>query len=209
MSWVSLTYIHRLLSEVQIVDFTSLQSAMERLHTRYHIPHVVITSVSFKRRSSLPYSSMAVIGSTMTSAYKSRPFRIRFPAIDAYFSGTGDMFAALMVVRMREAVARVPGLAQKEAWLSSDDVEATELPLAKAAEMVLASMHEVLTKTSEAMHEEMKQASARMADKSNALSEAEVAQEEQLLASRASELRLVRNLDSLRNPTQEFRPEAL
>jgi pyridoxine kinase len=190
---------------VEITDMISLQRAIQTLHERYHIPHIVITSVSFARRVSLPYTTMSVVGSTMTSSHKSRPFRIRFPAIDAYFSGTGDMFAALMVVRMREAVYGVNDLSDTRSWLSGDDVGAAELPLAKAAEKVLASMHEVLTKTSQAMKEEME----RAAEKKTERSPENEAREKQLLSSRASELRLVRNLDALRSPNVEFKAEKL
>lgn len=62
------------------------------------------------------------------------------------------MFSALMLVRMREAVYNTEGgLTERESWLSDDSVDALDLPLAKAAEKVLASMHEVLTKTAEGM----------------------------------------------------------
>lgn len=62
------------------------------------------------------------------------------------------MFSALMLVRMREAVYNTEGdLTERESWLSEDSVDALDLPLAKAAEKVLGSMHEVLTKTAEGM----------------------------------------------------------
>jgi len=57
------------------------------------------------------------------------------------------MFAALMVVRLREAVSTVEGLSDKGSWVSNDEVEAPNLPLARATEKVLASMHNVLLKT--------------------------------------------------------------
>ncbi|KAK8090036.1 pyridoxine kinase [Apiospora hydei] len=124
----------RLLSEVKITDFASLRTAVETLHSRYNLPHIVITSVSLPLDShkaspdgSSPSRTMSVVGSTRTSTGKSRLFSITFPVFDAYFSGTGDMFAALMVVRMREAVAS-SCLKDKASWLSEDDVDALELP---------------------------------------------------------------------------------
>ncbi|KAK3495941.1 Ribokinase-like protein [Neurospora crassa] len=171
-----------LLSEVKIVDMPSLTRAISVLHERYAIPHIIITSVSLPDAAttvsstmpnSVPGSSaptptpqeegqgqsqpprtktLSVVGSTMTSARQPRAFQISFPAIDCYFSGTGDMFSALMLVRMREAVYNTEGgLTERESWLSDDSVDALDLPLAKAAEKVLASMHEVLTKTAEGM----------------------------------------------------------
>ncbi len=164
------------------------------LHERHRVPHVVITSVSFTHPGH-PITSLSVVGSTMTSAREARPFKIVFPAINAYFSGTGDMFAALMVVRIRQAVQAVPGLATTEAWVSADDVAPLDLPLARAAERVLASMHEVLTKTCQAMEVDMIKARERGEAGEKRL---------RLLQSRAAELRLVRHLDLLRAPQVEF-----
>lgn len=140
----------------------------------------------------------------MTSSHKPRAFTIRFPAIDAYFSGTGDMFAALMVVRMREAVlsaAGEQGLGNRAAWLSDDSVDALDLPLAKAAEKVLASMHEVLGATCQSMKAEVRRV------------ETEIGTEDEkrlhLAKSKAAELRLVRHLGSLRDPKVQFKAQKM
>lgn len=77
---------------------------------------------------------------------KPRLFRLTVPALPVFFSGTGDMFAALMVGRLREACQSADLLSTNH-WQSPDDVPATELPLAMAAAKVLASMHAVLAKT--------------------------------------------------------------
>lgn len=195
---------------------TSLTRAIEVIHTKYGVPHIVLTSVSLDNddngngngnghdgASSHNRKTLSVVGSTMTaSTRKPRAFKIRFPAIDAYFSGTGDMFAALMVVRMRQAVtAEGAGLGQTESWLSPDDVDALDLPLARAAERVLASMHEVLAATCESMKAEVKRAEADIggADEKRM----------HLARSKAAELRLVRHLGSLREPTVEFKAQRM
>jgi pyridoxine kinase len=192
----------------------SIGRAIQVMHERYGIPHIVITSVSLPHPDH-PVSSLSVVGSTMTSDRKARAFKIVFPAIDCYFSGTGDMFAALMVVRMREAVhnggKQGARLMERESWLSEDSVDALDLPLARAAEKVLASMHEVLTKTAERMEETMKKARAEMAvvaDGEGTGTDAE-RKKMHLLKSKAAELRLVRHLDSLRFPQVEFRATRL
>lgn len=199
---------------------SSIHRAIQVMHERYAIPHIVITSVSLPHPDH-PVSSLSVVGSTMTSDRRARAFKIVFPAIDCYFSGTGDMFAALMVVRMREAVhngGNTNGLMEKEAWLSDDSVDALDLPLARAAEKVLASMHEVLTKTAESMDSTIKKAQAGVAaaerekekekEKDAVVDGVGRGDEERkmhLLRSKAAELRLVRHLDSLRFPQVEFR----
>lgn len=121
------------------------------------------------------------------------------------------MFAALMVARMREAVAAFDkqnttnesgkeALGDKRSWLSADNVDALDLPLARAAEKVLASMHEVLERTCQSMTVEMagKQEDKSLDDKTL-----------HLLRSRAAELKLVRHLSCLRDPTIEYRAERI
>ncbi|KAK1514268.1 pyridoxal kinase [Colletotrichum costaricense] len=189
----------------------TLQTAIRALHTKYRIPHVVITSVSLASPDHPP-SHLSVVGSSMSpSTGEPRLFKIVFPAIDAYFSGTGDMFAALMTVRMREAVIAASAnseeqqqLKDRESWLSGDEVDALDLPLAKAAEMVLASMHEVLTQTARGMQEVVAAAGG------DALAETEEGRTKlHLLKSKSAELKLVRNLASLREPTVELRARRL
>lgn len=198
------TAIDRLLSDVKIIDMTSLGQAIQVLHERYGIPHVVITSVSLDQQASEPVSRLSVIGSTMTSDRKARAFKITCPRIDAYFSGTGDMFAALMVVRMREVVSGSGSvsLQTRPSWVSDDAVPALDLPLARACEKVLASMHEVLDRTSDAMKAEL--AKARTTVEADHGTEEERKEKMHLLKSKAAELRLVRHLDCLRSPQVRF-----
>lgn len=198
----------------------SLQRAIGVMHERYGVPHIIITSVSIPHpedhdQPAAAATSLSVVGSSMTSRRAARPFRIVFPAIDCYFSGTGDMFSALMAVRMREAVveavvaaaAPAGGLSGAPSWLSGDEVGAAELPLARAAEKVLASMNEVLDKTCRAMADEV--ARAKAAGALAGLGEEEAKRRLRLLQSRAAELRLSRNIESLRNPVVVCRAQKM
>ncbi|KAI1401025.1 Ribokinase-like protein [Hypoxylon fuscum] len=219
-----------LLSGVKITDSASLEHAIEVLHRDYGVPHIVITSVSLPLSStSSPTPSpsspsetrprtMSVVGSSMTSDRKPRLFRISFPVFDCYFSGTGDMFAALMVARLREAVARhdtttvhhpaspegaIP-VASKRSWLCADGLhDPRTLPLARAAEMVLASMHEVLARTCDGLQDEVRK--IRQRERKEGLDEKTV----HLLTSRAAELKLARNLTCLRDPKVQYRAEKM
>ncbi|KAI3334744.1 Ribokinase-like protein [Ustulina deusta] len=219
-----------LLSGVKITDSASLERAIEVLHDTYNLPHIVITSVSLPIRSASQTpsstrpasptqsqppitSTMSVVGSTRTSDRKPRLFTIQFPVLNAYFSGTGDMFAALMVVRMREAVtySATDSTRHTASWLSPDDVAPTDLPLARAAEKVLASMHEVLERTCEQMPFNLSTAITRLATRRGVSEEAVRADGEtmHLLKSQAAELKLTRNLGCLRVPTIEYRAEKM
>lgn len=188
----------RQLSGVKIVDMDTLTQAIEVLHDEFRIPHIIITSVSFITPDHPP-SHLSVIGSTMTSDRKARTFKISFPSIDCYFCGTGDMFGALITSRIREAVSAVSGLRSRTSWLSDDDVAATELPLARAAEKVLASMHQVLAKTQEAMPAVIERTWAELQNEDRGDED-----KAHYVKSKAAELQLVTNLDSLRTPSITF-----
>lgn len=181
----------------------TLKEAITTLHEKYRIPHIMITSIALPTPGTTP--SLSVIGSTFTLDAKPRIFGIKIPAIDCFFSGTGDMFAALMLVRFREAVHDIPGLPETAAWVSSDDVEATDLPLAKATEKVLASMHEVLTKTKDGRDEELDRYGKRVGGRDAGNDEKKL----RLVNSKAAEVRLVRNLGALRDPDVKFRAETV
>jgi pyridoxine kinase len=182
----------------------SLVSAVTALHETYKVPHVLVTSVTFNQPGAVP--TLSVFGSTKTSDHKPRIFRVQVPSLDCFFSGTGDMFAALMVVRLREAVSKVEGLAGKAAWVSEDDVPALELPLAQAVEKALASMQEVLARTMARRNEELAAWETR-----RSLTEEQLDGEEEkakhLRITKAAEVRLVRNLSCLRNPEVKYLAE--
>lgn len=181
----------------------SLNQAIQALHDKYSIPHVVITSVKFSAPDH-PADHLSVVGSSMTSSGKARLFKIVFPSIDCYFCGTGDMFGALITSRMREAVEQVPGLSQRPNWLSDDSTPVLELPLAKAIEKVLASMHEVLSKTRDGMAAVMERTRATMTEQDKSDDK-----KAHFVQTKAAELQLVRNLDCLRTPAVEFKAKAI
>ncbi|CRK19380.1 hypothetical protein BN1708_012622 [Verticillium longisporum] len=104
--------------------------------------------------------------------------------IDAVIEDCESLLALYEAVWQSSTAAE---LRAGRAWVSGDDVDVLELPLARAAEMVLASMHEVLTKTAEGM---------------GAAGQGETDEKKaHLVKSRRAELKLVRNLASLREPT--------
>jgi pyridoxine kinase len=133
-----------LLSGVKITDLSSMYVAIETLHAQYKLPHILVTSIRLPASQSPTLSSLeqdlsgaatlSVVGSSCTADGKPRIFSITVPALPIFFSGTGDMFAALMVARLQQE-ACAAGLLGVASWRSSDGVVAEELPLAKAAEV--------------------------------------------------------------------------
>lgn len=191
----------RTLSGVKIVDMDSLKLAITTLHEEYRVPHILITSVSLPSPGVEPY--LHIVGSTHTSTFTPRIFGVKIPAIDCFFSGTGDMFAALIVVRLREAVYHAEGLIRKDAWVSGDEVGATELPLAKATEKVLASMHQVLVRTKERRDEEWERYQTSVLGSGKGEDE----KRDRLMRSKVAEVRLVRNVGYLKRPEVKFKAE--
>ena len=148
---------------------------------------------------------MSVIGSTARADFSPRIFKIDVPAIACFFSGTGDMFAALTVVRLREAVTEA-NLSGTKSWVPANNVKATDLPLAKAAEKVIGSMHAILMKTKEARDQELEGMGGPLGvmekgkDSENRLV---------LRRTKAAEVRVVRCLEDLRSPRIDWRAKAL
>merc|ERR1711939_1167705 len=92
----------------------------------------------------------------------SQTFALNMPAMDSYTSLISSPMTfpqrkhLLKQLQSPEAISslRRPeilmGLLDTAAWMPDDDVPAVELPLAKATEKVLSSMHMVLEKTIQA-----------------------------------------------------------
>jgi pyridoxine kinase len=162
--------------------------------------------------------NLTIIGSTATSDYKPRLFRIDTPQLPLFFSGTGDMFAALTIPRLIEAVhqSSTPemDLHSKPSWRSPDDVPAEELPLAKACQKVLASMQAILAKTTERCKATM-EAYDEQTEKEGCGSGEEDHQDREkrrhLALMNASEVKVVRHVKELLDPPdlERFTPKAI
>ncbi|EFW15272.1 pyridoxine kinase [Coccidioides posadasii str. Silveira] len=221
-----------LLSGIKITSLANLMDAVAAIHRNYTVPHIIVTSVQLPGTLSASSSTVSlataddsvcthdtrlntlvVVGSTMKTDGSARLFKVDVPLMDCFFSGTGDMFAALMVARLREAVFAAepmsPPLHELRSWVSPDHVPATQLPLAKATEKVLASMNAILEKTMIARSEELERYSETEEDTTFAeLPEAErktaLAKRERLRRTKAAEIRLVRNVDLLKHPEIKY-----
>jgi pyridoxine kinase len=190
------------------------------------VPHIIITSLrlsadnktlpsrpptpDLSHPSIAPSETLTVIGSTSRSDGTPRLFRIDIPAIPIFFSGTGDMFAGLMVARMREAAAAA-GVLNTARWQSPDSVDAVELPIAKAAEKVLASMQAILEKTAISWKSEVEKLAKE--DQGMGLgkgeeSEQESAMKRHIQQTKAAEVKVIRNKKDLIDPPDVGRYQA-
>ncbi|CAN9363207.1 unnamed protein product [Alternaria alternata] len=162
--------------------------------------------------------NLTIIGSTATSDYKPRLFRIDTPQLPLFFSGTGDMFAALTIPRLIEAVhaASTPefNLHAKSSWRSPDHVSAEELPLAKACQKVLASMQAILTRTTSVCQEKMAAYDARAAKEGRGEgdeADEEISKKRHLALMNASEVTVPRYVKEMLDPPdlERFRPRTV
>lgn len=213
-----------LLSDVKIHDLASMKQAITKLHQVHKTPHVLITSMRLPpTASNTPTAAeedlstsakLSIVGSTATSDSKPRLFRVTVPALPVFFSGTGDMFASLMVSRLRQA-AHEADLHDKASWRSPDEVAGPDLPLAKAAEKVLASMHAVLKDTAYHYDAATKRLQGEQGRELNTGTGEENDQEKDALKhlrlTRAAEVRVVRNVTALREPPdlEDFKAQAI
>ncbi|KAI5300863.1 putative pyridoxal kinase [Ascosphaera atra] len=216
-----------ILSGIRITSLNDLAKAIAIIHKQYSIPHIIVTSVQLptisistdvndnvKNNPASP-DQLTIIGSTARSDMSPRLFKIQIPRLDCFFSGTGDMFAALTIARLREAVANDADkqLRQRKAWVPRDDVSAVDLPLAKATGKVLGSMHGVLERTMEARNQELEGYYEKGGDEdefqglSGEEKEAAVAKRKYLRETKAAEVRLVRNVRLLKRPDVVFKAQ--
>ena len=205
-----------LLSGGSISSLSGVANAIRTLHAAHGTKHVVVTSVQVGDATQMERGNgegtLTVVGSSKKQDGSARLFRIEVPKLDVYFSGTGDMFAALMVARLREACAQA-NLLERPSWMPDDDIEAVELPLAKATEKVLSSMQMILEKTMQAKEEEMKSfGRGPGASVGGMEGEEETASEHMrrfLAETKAAEVRVVRNARDLVMPKERYKAQAL
>lgn len=103
-----------------------------------HMDQVIISSVKYSDQPGYIYSYGSAIVDKATR--KTRQFYIRYPGLESYFTGTGDLFAALTVDRYYKA--------RVAAELDSTQKDAAEVLASTMAE-VLTTVQRVLRRTCE------------------------------------------------------------
>jgi len=190
----------RWLTGVKLNALSDIITAIKALHDQYKIPHIIISSVQLATNK----DTLVCAGSSITTSGKPRAFSITAPMLEGPFVGTGDMFAALTVARIREQAIKA-GVTSVSHWMSEDDVVATDLPLARTAELVLGSMHKVLARTGQAR--ERKLAILR---KSGALDHDEDVKKNRVRYMKTAELQLVQSWKDIKKPGEvQFHAELL
>lgn len=200
-----------LLTDVKIVDARSLLLALKTFHTRFGIPHIVISAVSLPEEEAalLGFAPLApstvpgggrrrqliCAGSSLVSSpsvpLSTVAFGIGFPELSEHYEGVGDVFSALIL-------ARFPPHPPSTQPLESSSNPHPVSPLARTAELAIASLQGVLRHT-------RKHALLLAKGREDLLvpKEGEAA-EERVKRLRMVELRLVQSHEELLNPVVEF-----
>lgn len=130
---------------------------LDVFHRDYGVPHVVLTSMKLDNDD----SHILSVGSSLEEKDSTpRVFFYRYPSLDAYITGTGDLFAALLVDRLhkhtelaRDAAARSALVAAAQAketktgGTAGDAGSAKYTPLAFALGEVLGVVQAVIRRT--------------------------------------------------------------
>lgn len=124
------------LTGLKIQSRDDVLEVLRVLHTEFKTPNVVLSSVT------LPGSDeIFSIGSTISPSQSLRPFYYSYPALKSYFTGTGDLFAAMTIDRFYKYTDGKPTV------LPGSDVAPVDLPLAKTVGEVLGVVQAVLART--------------------------------------------------------------
>lgn len=124
------------------------------------------------------------------------PWFIQFPEIPGYFSGVGDLFAALTLGRFQSS---------SSSSSSSSDSSPSITPIARAAELAIASVQGVLAKTMEATAQTP---AIELGSFSFSTSE-EAAAQEKVETMRRRELRIIQSRKELEQPSVQYRAQRI
>lgn len=107
-----LTAHARLLSDIKIDSLASAKLAANKLH-ELGAPNVIITSLHLSVHD-IPSDIILPDADEnslycLTSQQGSEQHLISFPTYQGYFTGTGDLFSALVVARWQEELSKAPG----------------------------------------------------------------------------------------------------
>lgn len=122
-----------LLTDVCITSLQAVKQALSTFHTRYHLPHPVISSCTLPAADLLRLDPSAK-GAHLICAGSSLAgpaWAIAFPSFDEHFEGVGDVFSSLILAHF-----------DLEA-----DLDGAPSALARAAEIGIASLQSVIIRT--------------------------------------------------------------
>lgn len=103
-----------ILTGITIKTKQDVFKVLEKFHKEYKVPHVILTSMKLEEDSetilSVASSSsvrggVGEVGGTESGGIEVRPFYYEYPSLNAYITGTGDLFAGLLVDRLYKYIS--------------------------------------------------------------------------------------------------------
>ncbi|TKY85786.1 hypothetical protein EX895_005326 [Sporisorium graminicola] len=206
------------LTGVDIVDLASLKQVILTLHKKHKVPHVIITSIELPdadlaaigahRNLSDGRQAMLQVGSSCeitvdAGGERQEPsvsvedleiWSIQFPEVQGYFSGVGDMFAALTLGRFHPESPTSSTTAGQGDGMANKPLT----PIAKASELAIASLQGILANTCSVI-DQLEKELAPAAD--GKVDEAQ----ERVDRMRRRELRVVQSKREIESPTIVYR----
>lgn len=199
----------QVLTDTHIASLESLQRVLEKLHVEFQVPNVLITSVELPDEalvqlgasSKMPDGSpaMLLVGSSWEG--RVRPWTLQFPTLGEYFSGVGDLFAALTLARFATSVDELPEPARALHGISAVEENECTLPIARAVMLAVASLQQVLHRTRATM---MGEAPKLGVDPLQPAHLADI--ETRVKVMRLRELRIVQSAREILQPDVRYRP---
>lgn len=204
----------QVLAGMDITSLDTMKAVLTKLHAEYGVPHVVITSLELPADDlakigaavTLPDGAqpMLLVGSTWDAEKKSpRPWFLQFPSHGEYFSGVGDLFAALTLARFSETPDDLPEAARASyaSYGTPAENECT-LPIARAITLAVASLQHVLLRTHKTMVELGKEEGIDPFQPTHTASV-----EDRVKVMRMRELRIIQSAGDILHPTVHYRPQ--
>lgn len=209
------------LTGIDIVDLASLKHVILTLHKQHKVPHVIITSVELPdadltamgAQRTLPDGRLAMlqVGSSCEIKLDSKGERqqpniesedleiwsIQFPEVQGYFSGVGDMFAALTLGRFQPDRQVTPTPQAN----GSSNINKPLTPIAKASELAIASLQGILANTCRVIDELEKDLSSSSSSAAAVGSEGVDKAQQRVDRMRRRELRVVQSKREIESPT--------
>ncbi|WFD43881.1 pyridoxal kinase [Malassezia psittaci] len=203
----------QVLSGIEITCVASLKASLNKLHSAYHIPHILITSLD------LPTSDLEKIGASTSLIEGKQPmlligstwnpdkqqpsvWHLQFPSLGEYFSGVGDLFSALTIARYTEHANDIPQPARAAYEQLSETQEGEcDLAIARAVTLAVASLQQVLVRTADTMMSLGKISGIDPLQASHLAKE-----EDRVKIMRMRELRLVQSANDILQPQVRYRP---
>ncbi|KAK9479488.1 Ribokinase-like protein [Lipomyces japonicus] len=178
----------------QFQQKSDIDLALDKIYEKYAVPHIVISSIVLP--SNKDRSEFICAGQTIAPDGSKVKFYLTLPFIDAYFTGTGDLFAAIMTDRFHHytAIKTASNSNSLQSWVKS------ELPFVRAVEDVSAIVQNVLINTARLTNAYNQAEEQKVADSHGSYARPAIGtKERRIMDMKHSELRLIQSQDQIRN----------